>query len=66
LRTLKQIYIEAAKEAGFTENDLPDLWYIVIERWLTTNKIHFKNQHKFCLDVEKCMNHLLTEVKKNE
>lgn len=34
MKTLKQIYIEASKEAGFTESDLPDFWYIVIQRWL--------------------------------
>jgi len=61
--SLKQTYIETAKEAGFTESDLPEFWYIVIERWLTASKKHFVNQHKYCLDVAKCMDHLLAEIK---
>jgi hypothetical protein len=34
MKILKRIYIKAAKEAGFTEVDLPDFWYIVLRRWL--------------------------------
>jgi hypothetical protein len=65
MKSLKQIYIEASKEAGFTESDLPEFWYIVIERWLQANKTHFVNQHKYCDDVKKCMDHLLAEVASN-
>ena len=34
MKTLKQIYIQISKKAGFTESDLPEITKVIVKKWL--------------------------------
>jgi hypothetical protein len=62
VKTLKGVF-----EANNKRVDLfMDEYGPLLIEWLNQNKTHFTNQHKYCDNVRKCMDHLLADVQSNE
>ena len=53
MKTLKQIYVENCRKAGFTEKELPLIFKVTLDKWLTQKRMDTDKDWPYLTDFER-------------